>query len=173
MYTDSELLRERNISQTGGNGAGWSAVDSLRRNAGLNKMAEDEVTPLLSSGGSSSEENDDNARRDSEWDGNADFEGLAWRQRPSVSCNQVLLRLYTNDCRSPGYYHHSSFSLWRLVAYSFQNSTSYFLLCAANTSLRGLSTTPHSPSHLFCSTLITLNVEYRRCSHWSRSSRYT
>ena len=93
---DNEQLRERNISQTGGNGANWSAEDSLRRNAGLNKVADEEVTPLLGNGGRSSEDNRDTPRRDSEWDGNVDFEGLTWWHRPSVSwirffCDSVLM----------------------------------------------------------------------------------
>lgn len=61
----------------------WGAKDSLRRNAGLNKISSDEATPLLDSGsGSYGEDSED--RTEIEWAGNADFEGLTWWHKPSV-----------------------------------------------------------------------------------------
>ncbi len=66
----------------------WGAKDSLRRNAGLNKRASDEVTPLLGDGQG---DDVDNNRRGSEWEGHADFEGLTWWHKPSV--RTLLLHL--------------------------------------------------------------------------------
>ncbi|KAE8442992.1 hypothetical protein EG329_002455 [Mollisiaceae sp. DMI_Dod_QoI] len=59
----------------------WGAKDSLRRNAALNKRATDEVTPLLDDGQG---DDIDNNRRDSEWEGHADYEGLTWWHKPSM-----------------------------------------------------------------------------------------
>jgi hypothetical protein len=61
----------------------WGAKDSLRRNAGLDKRSNGENTPLLDSG-SSSEQEDSEDRTETEWAGNADFEGLTWWHKPSV-----------------------------------------------------------------------------------------
>jgi hypothetical protein len=74
-------VRERNGGRTGGEN--WGAKDSLRRNAEIYKGADDEVTPLLASGGSEEDDNDD--RRSTEWEGHADFDGLPWWRKPSVS----------------------------------------------------------------------------------------
>lgn len=68
----------------------WGAKNSLRRHAGLDKKQRDsEVTPLLASGSSASDSTN-NGRGDggeeSDWEGHADFEGLNWRHKPSVSC---------------------------------------------------------------------------------------
>jgi hypothetical protein len=61
----------------------WGAKDSLRRNAGLNRISSDEITPLLDSGSGNSEDGrSDNTM--GEWAGSADFEGLGWRHKPSV-----------------------------------------------------------------------------------------
>ncbi len=61
----------------------WGARESLRRNAGLNKISVDEITPLLDSG-SGSERESGEERTEMEWAGHADFEGLTWWHKPSV-----------------------------------------------------------------------------------------
>jgi hypothetical protein len=76
--------RERNSGNT--SGENWGAKTSLRRNAELYKDADDEVTPLLASGSGSSNTDYNDDRRSSEWEGHADFEGVKWWRKPSVSC---------------------------------------------------------------------------------------
>jgi hypothetical protein len=61
----------------------WGARGSLRRNAGLNKISSDEITPLLDSESRPSEEDGDN-QTETEWAGHADFEGVTWWRKPSV-----------------------------------------------------------------------------------------
>ncbi|KAE9370812.1 MFS general substrate transporter [Stipitochalara longipes BDJ] len=61
----------------------WGAKDSLRRNAGIKKISDDEITPLLDSGSGRPEE-DSKDRTEREWAGHADFEGLTWWHRPSM-----------------------------------------------------------------------------------------
>ena len=92
--TIEAAVRERSSGRTGGEN--WGARDSLRRNAELYKGADDEVTPLLASGGS--EEDDNGDRRSTEWEGHADFEGLPWWRKPSVSlfynsCEHILMAI--------------------------------------------------------------------------------
>ena len=92
--TIEAAVRERSSGRTGGEN--WGARDSLRRNAELYKGADDEVTPLLASGGS--EEDDNGDRRSTEWEGHADFEGLPWWRKPSVSsfrsfCERILMAI--------------------------------------------------------------------------------
>lgn len=66
----------------------WGAKNSLRRHAGLDrKQGDSEVTPLLASGSGSSTSGS-TVREDGgapQWEGHADFEGLSWRHKPSVS----------------------------------------------------------------------------------------
>jgi hypothetical protein len=69
-------------------GGDWGAKDSLRRNAGLGQSAEEEVTPLIADGASSSARESGDGSSATAWNGNADFEGLGWWQRPSV-CSQL------------------------------------------------------------------------------------
>lgn len=64
--------------QTGGH---WDAVGSLKRNA---KRPSDEVTPLLDNGRGSSADRG-NGPQEPPWEGAADFEGLTWLHKPSVS----------------------------------------------------------------------------------------
>jgi hypothetical protein len=68
----------------------WGAKDSLRRNAGMNKISTDEVTPLLDSGSGSSEE-DSEDRTVTEWAGHADFEGVTWWRKPSVRTKKSIV----------------------------------------------------------------------------------
>ena len=61
----------------------WGAKDSLKRNAGMNKISSDEITPLLDSGSGSSE-GDGEDQTETVWAGYADFEGVTWWHKPSV-----------------------------------------------------------------------------------------
>jgi len=91
----------------------WGAQDSLKRNASLRKTKgtgdDNEATPLLGNGnggsGSGSGSNgggsglvDNGSATELEWDGLADFEGLPWWRKPSVSlrcaCSQLLFELH-------------------------------------------------------------------------------
>jgi hypothetical protein len=84
MANNSEIEVEATSPTNHGQaGKDWGAQDSLRRNAGLNKGVNDEVTPLLGSGSASGDSGDGNGQTG--WSGHADFEGLTWWQRPSVS----------------------------------------------------------------------------------------
>jgi hypothetical protein len=92
---DNDTIEVAVPKRNGGKTAGenWGAKDSLRRNAELYKTADDEVTPLLASGDREEEDNDD--RRSTEWEGHADFDGLPWWRKPSVSsfrssCGHIL-----------------------------------------------------------------------------------
>ncbi|CZT10847.1 hypothetical protein WAI453_007964 [Rhynchosporium graminicola] len=65
----------------------WGAKNSLRKNAGLDKIPEDsEFAPLLARGISASGSNDNGQNTGDAplWEGHADFEGLEWRHRPSM-----------------------------------------------------------------------------------------
>ena len=62
-----------------GDGLPWGAVDSLRR---LSADGASEQTPLLGNGGTT------DTRKASVWEGEADFEGVVWWRKPSVSSNQ-------------------------------------------------------------------------------------
>jgi len=66
----------------------WGAKDSLRRNAGMKTISNDEITPLLDSGSGRSEE-DNEDRTETAWAGHADFEGLTWWHKPSVRITSV------------------------------------------------------------------------------------
>lgn len=82
-----------------GNGhasAGWGARESLRRNAGLHmkkgsEVEDNEVTPLLDDGVSvaGAPDGSGNGNGHGEWEGQTDFDGLGWWQRPSV-CSPIL-----------------------------------------------------------------------------------
>ncbi len=65
----------------------WGAKNSLRSLAGLDKkLARGETTPLLGNGSGSDSDNGNNGDSSSlVWQGDADFEGLSWRKKPSVS----------------------------------------------------------------------------------------
>lgn len=79
-YEEEGSLRER-VEQVGSDNGNWNAVGSLKRNT---KRPDDEVTPLLGNSDGSSE-NGGNGPTVPEWEGNADYEGLTWWHRPSVS----------------------------------------------------------------------------------------
>ena len=66
----------------------WGAREALSKSAGLYKKgANNEVTPLLGSGSGSGSGSDSghNSVREQEWEGFADFDGVAWWRRPAVS----------------------------------------------------------------------------------------
>jgi hypothetical protein len=108
MYSENGLqggVRER------GNGRNaeeiWGAKHSLRRNAGLDKIATTEATPLLGSGSGSesgSSQADNEERTETEWAGHADFEGLTWWHKPSVSIPTVVpeFKLISADVLAAG-----------------------------------------------------------------------
>jgi len=73
-------LRERGIG--GSSPEIWGAKDSLRKHKGLDNITSSEVSPLLGSGSGSSQDGEE--RRESQWAGFADYEGLTWRHKPSV-----------------------------------------------------------------------------------------
>jgi hypothetical protein len=83
MAQDREYEAEEGSvrEQAGGDNGNWDAVGTLKRIA---KRPDDEVTPLLGNSGGSSDEGG-NAPTIPEWEGNADYEGLTWWHRPSVS----------------------------------------------------------------------------------------
>jgi hypothetical protein len=86
MDNDTVDGRQRSTSTNGQKD--WGARGSLRRNAGLDKGLDDEVTPLLGNGESSSGASGDGSGGRHEWEGAADFEGLTWWHTPSVSLIQ-------------------------------------------------------------------------------------
>jgi len=81
----------------------WGARESLRRNAGLNKIPVDEITPLLDSGSGSEREYEED-RTETEWAGHADFEGLTWWHKPSVrtTINVHEFKLMSTDVLATG-----------------------------------------------------------------------
>jgi hypothetical protein len=81
MDNEREYDGEGHVRQERSGSGNWDAVGSLKRNA---KRPDDEVTPLLANGGDSSEDAE-NGVAQPEWEGFADFEGLTWWYRPSVS----------------------------------------------------------------------------------------
>ncbi|KAK0111573.1 hypothetical protein ONS95_001922 [Cadophora gregata] len=90
MNGDSETADTARGGDNGDTGRDiWGAKNSLRRHAGLDKkiQRDSEVTPLLASGSSASDSTN-NGREDGEdapqWEGEADFEGLNWRHKPSM-----------------------------------------------------------------------------------------
>jgi len=78
MDSERAAGRAQQRDQAGGE---WDAAGSLKRNA---KRPDDEVTPLLGNSGGSSEDGS-NELQEHQWEGFADFEGVTWRHRPSVS----------------------------------------------------------------------------------------
>ena len=62
----------------------WVTQNPSRRNASLKKDVNDEVTPWLGNGDSTSGSGG-NGPAEIQWDGHADYEGLNWWHRPSVS----------------------------------------------------------------------------------------
>lgn len=127
MDSDSEYSADaRGRGDNGASGQDWGATDSLRRNARLDRKLDDEVTPLLANGGERSDSGDESsATANKAWDGNADFEGLAWWQRPSVGGVQLLLKLdFTDVVKScTGCCRPSSSSHWLSGACLSRNST--------------------------------------------------
>lgn len=88
---------EQQESSDGGSARkkGWGASDSLRRNVGLGKSTSAEDAPLLGNGsGSGSDPN--GSVTELEWEGLADFEGLPWWRKPSVS-RLTVLPLYEHN----------------------------------------------------------------------------
>lgn len=67
----------------------WGAQNSLRRNAGMRRKKltdNDEGAPLLGNGnGNDSGISGSDETGSIEWEGLADFDGLPWWRRPSVS----------------------------------------------------------------------------------------
>lgn len=107
----------------------WGAEDSLRGNLPSLDRNVDEATPLLGNGAASGINSADNGHTtEVEWEGYADFEGLSWWRRPSVSCTFPLSipELKTDNNRFIGSCHHSSFSLLLSVESSYQSSTSSY-----------------------------------------------
>ena len=76
-------------------GKSWGAKDSLRRSLNKDVAVGGEGSPLLGSGSGSvvdDDGEDNNENRDvpePEWEGLADFAGLPWWRKPSVSTCSV------------------------------------------------------------------------------------
>jgi len=87
---------------------GWGARDSLRRNFRRVTKTQDEVTPLLGSGSGSSSE--DGGNREAEWEGYADYVGLSFWKKPTVSlCTRYYIpQVKADHNRYIGYCPHSS-----------------------------------------------------------------
>jgi hypothetical protein len=84
-------VRERSNGRSPGEY--WGAANSLRRNAGIPKSTNGESSPLL--GNESRSDAEDNRTSNAlYWEGQADFEGLTWRHRPSVSIGKYTSVLY-------------------------------------------------------------------------------
>ena len=88
-YDQREPLRN-GTEQVGSDNGNWDAVGSLKRNA---KRPADEVTPLLGNNAGSSEDGGIEATVPEEWEGNADYDGLTWWHRPSVSLAHPVARV--------------------------------------------------------------------------------
>ena len=84
MDNEREYREEVQRDQARGN---WDAMGSLKRNA---KRPDDEVRPLLGNARDSSEDSGDTSQ-EPQWEGFADFEGLTWWYRPSVSLAHLLV----------------------------------------------------------------------------------
>ncbi|KAH8667479.1 major facilitator superfamily domain-containing protein [Tricladium varicosporioides] len=79
-----EQQQEESSNRGSAGKKGWGANDSLKRNAGLNESTSAEDEPLLGNGsGNSSDPNE--SVTELEWEGLADFEGLPWWRKPSVT----------------------------------------------------------------------------------------
>lgn len=87
MANENELqdgVRDRSNRKSPGEY--WGAANSLRRNAGMPKSTDGESSPLLGNGsGSGSDAEHIRDSNDFQWEGSADFDGLTWWTRPSVS----------------------------------------------------------------------------------------
>lgn len=75
---EGQGLRNRGDAQSPGSAVNWGAADSLRNAT----RSADEITPLLDNNTS---EDDGKRSGEPEWEGFAEFEGLSWWHRPSVS----------------------------------------------------------------------------------------
>lgn len=158
----------------------WGARNSLRRHAGLDKIQGDsEVTPLLASGSSASGSNgqgDGDGNGDApQWEGHADFEGLNWRHKPSVSWTGFCLGFggsgADNTGRCSGYCPHSSSLPQRLVELWSRNSTYSSLSYAASIFSRSLPRIRISSSCPSFWAPVIPNVESRKSKHWLQSLR--
>lgn len=90
MDNEGNGIARQGMEQAGADNGDWDAVGSLKRHA---KRPDDEVTPLLA-GGSGSSDDGATAPQEREWQGLADFEGLKWWHRPSVSWAQLVARFH-------------------------------------------------------------------------------
>ncbi len=86
MVNENEYESAAGVRDDGQLGDGnWGAEDSRNNLPSLDRKV-DEATPLLANGGSSGINSAvDGHTIEVEWEGYADFEGLSWWRRPSVS----------------------------------------------------------------------------------------
>lgn len=176
MAQDREYEEEgplRGQGQAGSDSEHWDAIGSLKRNA---KRPDDELTPLLGNSGGSSE-NSENGPTIPEWEGNADYEGLTWWYRPSVSLAHCVDRVQVQVLTSrscTGYYPPSSSSPSHSEASSSQNSTLSSPSYVANTLSKRAVKIQASSSLPSSWVRITHNVgKSPRYNRWYPNSHYT